>query len=335
MSRGDAVVIGGGLAGVLAAEVLHREGRVVRVLDAGGRRASDAPCALVHPFVGGSFAPRPGLEAAWRAAAAWFGARGRFVRADIVRRHLPQTKAGERLRRSWSQIEPLARRLFEHVVPPAEGRFVEYGPVMAVDLEALLQEERGAQRRAGIDWYTGRVQRITSRGGGWSLELDGGARWSTAEVVVAAGAAARGLLRSFADVSSLARAEGSLLWCRGSLPGPFRIHGGHASGSPSRTAWGASYRMLEGDRRDPAQAMVDIDARLRAVGAALPPLAAAHRWTATRLIDTRTRMPWVSEHAPGLWSMCAFGSQGCLWGPWSADRLVAAPTTSQPSAREG
>lgn len=326
MSRRDVVVIGGGLAGVLAAEVLHRDGCEVRVIDEGGRRASDAPCALVHPFVGGSFAPRPHIETAWEAAAAWFGGRDRFVRSEIVRRHLPRTRAGERLLRSWPQVEPLARRLFEHVVGPTESRFVEYGPVMAVDLAALLEAERASQVRAGIHWYSGRVRQVLPRGARWSLELDGGAQWSSSRVVVAAGAAARGLLRPFADVSTLARAEGSLAWSDGSLPGPFRIHGGHASGAPSRMAWGASYRMLEGDGRDPERSMLDIDARLRAVGAPLPALSDARRWTATRLIDTRARTPWVAEHAPGLWSMCAFGSQGCLWGPWSARRLVEAGT---------
>ncbi len=327
MSPCDVVVIGGGLAGVLAAEVLHRQGWAVRVLDQGGRRASDAPCALVHPFVGGSFTPRPDVESAWLAASAWFGARGRFVRTEIVRRHLPSTKAGERLLRSWPHVEPLARRLFTHVMPPTPDRFVEYGPVMAVDLEALLDAERLLQRDAGIDAYTGRVQRVLPRDGEWSLELEGGGVWSASRVVVAAGAAARGLLRPFADVSSLARAEGSLAWAQGSLPGPFRIHGGHASGAPTRMAWGASYRMLEGDGRDAEQAMLDIDARLREVAAPLPALAQARRWTATRLIDTRTRTPWVAEHAPGLWSMCAFGSQGCLWGPWSAQRLVSEVST--------
>lgn len=324
MSPDDAVVVGGGLAGVLAAEVLHRAGWAVRVLDAGGRRASDAPCALVHPFVGGSFTPRANVEAAWVAAATWFGARERFVRSEVVRRHLPETKAGERLLRSWAQVEPLARRLFAHVVPPSESRFVEYGPVLAVDLAALLIAERASQARAGIDWCTGRVDRVRARANGWSLELEGGGVWCASRVVVAAGAAARGLLRPFAEVSMLARAEGSLAWSDGFLPGPFRIHGGHASGAPTRMAWGASYRMLEGDGRDPDQAMTDIDARLRAVGAPLPALREARRWTATRLIDTRTRTPWVREHAAGLWSMCAFGSQGCLWGPWSAQRMVEA-----------
>ncbi len=322
----DVVVIGGGLAGVLAAEVLQGSGAQVRVLDAAHRRASDAPCAIVHPFVGGSFLPRPHVEEAWLAARAWFGARPSFVRWEIVRRHLPDTRAGERLLRSWPQVEPLARRLFEHVVPPTAARLVEYGPVLAVDLQRLLASERATQSERGIDWYGGRVTGLELRGSGWVVHLDGGGRWSTSRVVVAAGSGARHLLRAHADVSALARAEGSLAWAEGALAGPFRIHGGHASAGPTRMAWGATYRMLEGDPRDPDAAMLDIDARLRAVETPLPALRDAHRWTATRLVDTRTRTPWVRELAPGLWSMCAFGSQGCLWGPWSAQRLVARAT---------
>lgn len=322
MSPADTVVIGGGLAGVLAAEVLHGDGAAVRVIEREGRRASDAPCAIVHPFVGGSFAPRPHVEAAWLASRAWFSARPAFVRADVVRRHLPRTRAGERLLASWPKVDALARRLFTHVVPPTEERFVEYGPVLAVDLERLLAAEREAQAQRGLGWFSGTVVHLEARAGGWTLHLDGGARWSASRVVVAAGAGARALLQPFVDVSALARAEGTLAWANGVLPGPFRIHGGHASGAPSRMAWGATYRMLEGDPRDPQRAMVDIDARLRAVGAPLPPLAEARCWTATRLVDTRARTPWVTEHAPGLWSMTAFGSQGCLWGPWSAQRLL-------------
>jgi|GEM_PF-7043734 len=322
MSRADVVVVGGGLAGVLAADVLAGDGCSVRVVDGFGRRASDAPCAIVHPFVGGTFTPRPDVEAAWLASRAWFGARGSFVRPDIVRRHLPETKAGNRLLGSWPRVEPLARRLFPHVVPPTQERFVEYGPVLAVDLERLLAAERQAQGARGIAWHRGQVVGLHPVASGWRVELEGGGCWSSSRVVVAAGAGAHALLRPFTDVSALARAEGTLAWAPGVLPGPFRIHGGHASGAPQRFAWGATYRMLEGDGRDPDQALVDIDQRLRDVGTPLPPLAHARRWTATRLVDTRTRTPWVNEHAPGLWSMCAFGSQGCLWGPWSAQRLV-------------
>ena len=121
MPLADVVVIGGGLAGVLAAEVLSRQGAVVRVIERGGRRASDAPCAIVHPFVGGSFAPRPNVEAAWLASRAWFSARPRFVRREVVRRHLPRSKAGPshaRIIEAWSTspsllTQMLAKRTLE------------------------------------------------------------------------------------------------------------------------------------------------------------------------------------------------------------------------------
>lgn len=322
----DVVVIGGGLAGVLAAEVLHAQGHAVRVVDRPGRRASDAPCAIVHPFVGGSFAPREHVEAAWMASRAWFLDRSGYVREQIVRRHLPRTRPGERLLESWPKVDALARRLFDHVVEPTEQRFVEYGPVLAVDLQGLLEAERRTQAERGIDWFEGEVVGLEPRDGGWSVALAGGGCWRASRVVVAAGAGALPLLRSFVDVGNLARAEGTLAWADGVLPGPFLIHGGHASGAPRRFAWGATYRMLEGDPRCPRRALAEIDARLRAVGAPLPRLEDARRWTATRLVDTRTRTAWVREHAAGLWSMCAFGSQGCLWGPWSALRLVDAET---------
>ena len=251
MSLADTVVIGGGLAGVLAAEVLHGAGAAVRVLEREGRRASDAPCAIVHPFVGGTFTPRPEVEAAWLASRVWFEARPAFVRAEIVRRHLPRTKAGDRLLASWPSVERLAARLFDHVVPPTPERFVEYGPVLAVDLERLLAAERAAQAARGIRWFHGTVTGLEPGPAGWTLRLDGGGRWSASRVVVAAGAGARALLQPFTDVAALAWAEGSLAWAHGVLPGPFRIHGGHASGAPTRMAWGATYRMLDGDCRDP------------------------------------------------------------------------------------
>lgn len=321
MPRADVVVIGGGLAGVLAAEVLHAQGHDVRVIDRPGSRASDAPCAIVHPFVGGTFSPRPNVEEAWLASRTWFLARRAFVRESIVRRHLPETRPGSRLLASWPKVDALARRLFTHVVPPTEDRFVEYGPVLAVDLQRLLEAERRAQQDRGIGWLGGTVDRIEAGPARWRVHLDGGGCLGAEHVVVAAGAGARGLLRPFADVGSLARAEGTLAWADGVLPGPFLIHGGHASGAPTRFAWGATYRMLEGDPRSPARALAEIDARLRAVGAALPSLSEARRWTATRLVDARTRTAWAREIVPGLWSMCAFGSQGCLWGPWSAMQL--------------
>lgn len=322
MPRADVVVVGGGLAGVLAAEILYARGHDVRVVDRPGRRASDAPCAIVHPFVGGTFAPRPDVEEAWLTSRAWFLAREAFVREEIVRRHLPPTKPGNRLLESWPKVDALARRLFTHVVSPTAERDVEYGPVLAVDLQRLLASERRAQRERGIAWFEGDVVALEPGGDAWRVRMDGGGCWSASTVVVAAGVGAVPLLRRFADVGGLARAEGTLAWSEGVLPGPFLIHGGHASGAPGRLAWGATYRMLDGDPRCPRRALAEIDARLRAVGAPLPPLEGARRWTATRLVDTRTRTAWVRQHAPGLWSMCAFGSQGCLWGPWSAGRLV-------------
>ncbi|MCR9164221.1 MAG: FAD-dependent oxidoreductase [Nannocystaceae bacterium] len=326
MPPADVVVVGGGLAGVLAAEVLHARGHAVRVIDRAERRASDAPCAIVHPFVGGSFAPRPNVEAAWGASRAWFLARASFVREEVVRRHLPSTKPGDRLLASWPKVEALARRMFAHVVPPSSDRFVEYGPVLAVDLQRLLAAERTLQRARGVDWLEGEVVGLRCDGSSWRVSLIGGDSQTASRVVVAAGVGALPLLRRFADVGGLARAEGTLAWAHGDLDGPFLIHGGHASGAAGRLAWGATYRMLEGDPRCPRRALAEIDARLREVGAPLPRLQDAHRWTGTRLVDTQTRTPWVREHAPGLWSMCAFGSQGCLWGPWSARRLLAPKT---------
>ncbi|MEM6296831.1 MAG: FAD-dependent oxidoreductase [Myxococcota bacterium] len=316
------MVLGGGLAGVLAAQTAASMGRAVTVLDDGHRRASDAPCALVHPFVGGSFRPRANVAEAWAASVAWFSRFEAHVRRSVVRRHIPWTDAGARLLRSWPHVEALAHTLFPHVVAPTAARAVEYGPVFAVDLQALLIDARADLERAGVTLQTGRALELERTRARWRIQLEGGASVDAATVVVAAGAGARTLLRPHGDVEPLGVAEGSLAWAPGTMPGPFLIHGGHASAAPTRRAWGATYRMLEGDARDPTEAMRALDARLRAVGADLPPLSQARVWTASRLVDRRTRTPWVRALGPNLIAFCGFGSQGCLWGPWSATRLA-------------
>lgn len=327
MPQVDLLVIGGGLAGVLAAEVGLGARRDVTVLEHGRRRASDTPCALVHPFAGGSFRPREDVEEVWTHAKRWFGARDRWCQHAVARRYLPQTRPGERLLKTWPLIEPLARTMFEHVVGPtvaADRRWVEYGPVFAVDLRGLVAAERDVLQSAGVAWRNGRARKLQRCANAWTLLLEGGESITASTVVLAAGAGARTLLEPWTSVDALEMAEGTLLCGPPRTDTRFVLHGGHASSSPAALAWGASYRMLDGDDRDPHAELLAIDQRLREAGADLPPLDVSKSWSGVRLVDQKARRPWVREVTTGLFAFCGFGSQGCFWGPWASRRLADA-----------
>ncbi len=325
MRRADLVVIGGGLAGALAVEAALDAQREVVWIDAGDARASDAPCALVHPFVGGSFRPRPGVVSAWNAARQWFAAHGSgFVHHAPVRRQIPSSPRGDRLLRSWSHADATARELFEHVVAPTpDSRFVEYGPVFAVELHGLLRAQTDALIRRGAGHRRGRVLAIEpGRRHRWTLHLVGERTIDCRTVVVASGAGSRALLGPWIERGTLGLAEGVLAYAEGPPMARFSIFGGHASSGPNLRAWGATYRMLDvADARGHASALNSVDARVRSLAPELPALSDARRWGATRLIDLSQRRPWVRPMAPGLLAFTAFGSQGCLWGPWCGLRL--------------
>lgn len=323
------LVIGAGLAGSLLVERLHERGVATQWVDAGPTaRASSCPCALVHPFAGRSFQPRPHVFEAWahvQRFVADLGSAAQVHAASLVRR-IGEGATGERLWSSWTRHETELRARWPGTLrahTEDEGtRVVEYGPVYGLSLRGAVQELHTRLRGEGIAARHLRVTAIVRGGDGWIARDDDGRTLTTAaRVVVAAGAGSRRLLAGSGGAVPLEHVEGTLSHGPGDALPRFWVDAGHVASTTQTVAWGASYRAID---RDDTR---DHDAQLEAIAARLRPRVErwpdrTSIWRGVRVVDPHARLPVARAVADGVWAMTGFGSQGALWIPWAADRLA-------------
>ena len=328
----EVVVIGAGLAGSVLTEQLHARGVTVQWWDAGEEgRASSCPCALVHPFAGRSFQPRPDVFEAWVHARRFLRALGPAAQvheATIVRR-IGDDDAGRRLWSSWNRHESQLRAIWDGELEvgtaPDGARTIAYGPVFGVSLAGAVAQVHARLRARGLAPRRLTVDRIVREGEGWAVrDAGGGAPTGAAHVVVAAGAGTRTLLAGHAGAPSLEHVEGTLGHGRAQPLPEFFVDGGHVASTAQTVGWGASYRML--DRPDPRTHETQLHAIAARLEARVPRWPEPSEiWRGVRVVDPHRRRPFVGPVGPatgGLWAMTAFGSQGALWIPWAAARLA-------------
>jgi len=207
---------------------------------------------------------------------------------------------------------------------PAEIGFIEYGPVIAVDLDRAIIGMTEAWGRS-LQPHADRVVEIEPHGPGWKIRREHGDDEHADQVIVAAGAGTRELLARWHDTSSLEHFEGMLVHAHGSPLPRFWIDHGHLASTSETIAWGSSYRSLDREEpTDPMARLQAIESQLRPWVPELPPLSAASTWQGVRVVDRRTRAPWVATIRPGLHVFSALGSTGALWAPLLARRLIDA-----------
>ncbi len=325
----DVVVIGAGLAGSLLTLRLHERGLHPRWIDAGtAERASSCPCALVHPFAGRSFQPRPEVFDAWSHARRLFDTLGpgAQVHAATLVRHVADDDAGRRLWSSWTRHAAQLRTAWDgtfEVDTARDGtRAIAYGPVYALSLAGAVDDVHARLHAVGLVARSMTVGRVVRGGEGWVLDDGaGGPSLSARHVVVAAGSGTRALLAGCDGAPAIEHVEGTLRYGPGGPLERFVVDGGHVASTARTMAWGASYRALDrSDDRAHAPQLDAIEARLRPRTAAWPQQVDV--WRGIRVVDPHRRHPWVGPIAPGLWAMTAFGSQGGLWIPRAASDLA-------------
>lgn len=321
------VVVGGGLAGTLLVQrCLERGVDALTWIDQRGPRASDVPCALVHPFVGRSFQPRPGLAEAWRASRDWLEAlpEDALVHRAPLRRWLDDNPAASRLERSWNAH----RNAIEGLVRGSSGstggaRWLAYEPAFGVALGPTVAALTADLCRQGIERVAAQVRALHSAGAQWRLETDAGDVHAEA-VLVAAGRGTAALLSRWCPTVELAGYAGSLRHAPASEPLPwFHVDGGHLCSTRGVVAWGSTYSAVaNGVEPDPGPALDALETRLRR-RLDWPHGADVRVWSGVRTVEVRSREPWAGKVGRGLFVLSALGSKGGLWTPWLAARVVA------------
>lgn len=328
MTSLQVLVIGAGYAGSCVVAALLRR-RVERIgwVDGGGAKSSDVRVALVHPFAGRSFAPRPDVPAAWTAAQAFVASLGPEVGAlqRPVHRHATDADA-QRLERSLIEHSDALRSDYRDAAPrrsdTAAHRF-EYDAALAFDMREAVAVIGRRFTAAGHTCTVDNVARMTSSGGGWRVELRSGDTLHARHVVVAAGVGSRGLLPQRLPSERFEVVEGALVVGPALGHASFVIAGGHLSSTRTHCAWGSSYAPEGAPPAAHVPQLAALEERL-ATHVELPPLAQRTRWIGRRLVDRNTRLPCVETLEDGLHVCTAFGSQAGLWAPWLAARLVDA-----------
>ena len=173
----EVAVIGGGLAGTLLVRALTAQGVDDLVwFDADDRgRGSAVPCALVHPFAGRSFQPRPGVFEAWAETDRLFT---EFTDAGRVRRAVLRRywggDGGQRLRASWSKWSAHVRTGLQRTLSfDVTETSIAYGPVFAFEPGAVIDAVRDSLAAQGVRPRTDRVVELRRRTGGSVLVTDG------------------------------------------------------------------------------------------------------------------------------------------------------------------
>jgi glycine oxidase len=203
----EVAVVGGGLAGLICAWALAREGAEVVVFDDAPERppAASVAAGMIAPVGEASWGEEQQLPAALAAADAWpafareleaaAGMEVPYRRCGSVHVALDRDEAVELDRR-----QRLHRRLGleARVLLPSECRRLEPGLATAVtkgvevpgeaevDPRALLDGLVAAAGSAGVELRTGRVERVAPGSG--RVELTGGRSLQCERVVLAAGA---------------------------------------------------------------------------------------------------------------------------------------------------
>ncbi len=187
-------VIGAGLAGSLSALALARRGMAVELIGPPcGTDDLPAATALSYGAVAGVAAAER-----WRELEAFHGPLGWHTSAVVTHGLAPRpgSAPGARDHRTWMArmgdrpLDGLLARLPPLPVPL---------PFSRVDTVALAEALPGALRRARVQRREQPVRRLESRGKGWSLQLRDGSRLERRRVLLAAGAASRGLWPALPD----------------------------------------------------------------------------------------------------------------------------------------
>ncbi len=154
MSPLDVIVVGAGYAGCCVVAALQDRGvEHLGWIDRGGAKSSDVRVALVHPFAGRSFAPRPDVPAAWTAARAFVASLGPQLGALERPVHRFATEAdARRLERSLSEHSTRLHADYGTAAPRRSPQRVdrfEYDAALSFDMCAAVEVVRHRFTKAG------------------------------------------------------------------------------------------------------------------------------------------------------------------------------------------
>jgi tRNA 5-methylaminomethyl-2-thiouridine biosynthesis bifunctional protein len=340
---GDALVIGGGLAGASAAAALAAHGWKVRVFDAAREPASGAsalPAGLMAPHLSGddnllSQLSRHGVQATWRHAKAllregidWCGS-GTLEHRVKSRRGAPPPDRHPPPRHPDASTRQRAAACL-----PQEALAVWHPRAAWIRPAALVHAWLA---HPAITWVGGtHIADLQRAGAAWRLIDSNGHEVARAPLVLIAAALGSGPLAG--TRLSLHAVRGQISWglqsaAHGLPEFPINGHGHLLSHIPTEAglSWisGSSYGRGDTGTDERSEDHADNLARLRILVPALAERLAAEfaqgrvqAWTGVRCAST-DRRPLVGELEPGLWVTTAMGSRGLTFAALCADLLAA------------
>lgn len=334
-------IIGGGLSGLALGVELLEAGIApadLLILDEeDGRRGSDVPMALLHPFPGRSLKPAPGLTDAWEATGDFVSrhgaATGTVTPLTLLR---PYTRArGGRLHTSFEAHREILEGVFKVAHLPAgvlEERFPFLGQVdgameitsaRRVHLRALCETLRATLRARGVQIERTGVSTLSYRAGTWRLRSPAQTHRAS-RIVLAPGASLGRFFPELGCVPTL----GSLAllhWPDGPSPGIALSMGGHLLPmGDDQWLLGATYH------RPPYALPTPQETFSQLVQALLPWVPSLESATCVRLWDgvrsviepSRQAVAGAVPDLPGCYVLSGFGSKGLLWVPLLARHLA-------------
>jgi len=332
MTFSPMIIVGGGLAGLATAYGLLKagvSGKDILLIQASTDegKASQAPCAICHPFPGQSFQLRPHVLQAFAVACDFLAQSPRHLRRQTrVSRWLSSHHGQrERLLRSYErlQAQPLGPVRVKKEEPTVEhpkhvSEVFEIEPAWVANLQGIGAWLREELENQGVRFEKGLLEKMQKIQGRWVLN-DG--VFKGEKIVLALGAA----LPSFFSALPSQKVWGHLI--RSEIiekEMDITIGDGHLA-SMDNAIWGGASFLPQNDPPTPEQEKTAIDG-LRGKMAVLTgnEFPVTQAWCGTRLVMGHERLP-VAGEIPGLDSCFVIGgagANGLLWLPYLAEHLA-------------
>jgi len=320
-------IIGGGLAGCLAAQALLKRWPILEIAvfhdESDSTSASENRAALTHALPGRRLMPKPFQVEAYRASVAFLD-EGDLSKKCSLRKILPDGKAKDRYLKDLDDAQTIWSPEGIKLSLSDDKSALDIAPARVVDLKALCEEIRSQLFEEGR--LISQRARVTKEEDGFLIQTQREKRSYRAQKVVFAGGAT--LFRDQNLKGAVEKEGGETVAIAADISGAQTRRGAYVVQSDAGLRLGATHREC-GVARPAIEIAHELWARFGDAQSECP--AASDVFYGERAFVRRDRLPICGAIADNSYILSALGSTGLLWAPFLAECLAREILDQTPS----